>query len=165
MTLSLSTKGKTNFFYLLSGRVDSVSDVFKIFQFDFLFNKIIDKSCQTTYNKCITIDIHIIQEVILMTTQVNVRIDETVKQQAEELLQGLGLSMSTAINLFARAIIREQGLPFELKYNNSNFTEQEVKKIDEGLLKSETDISTGRTIDARLYLQDKISKLEAMKNV
>ena len=46
-----------------------------------------------------------------MTTQMNVRIDETVKQQAEELLQGLGLSMSTAINLFARAVIREQGLP------------------------------------------------------
>ena len=42
-----------------------------------------------------------------MTTQMNVRIEETVKQQAEELLQGLGLSMSTAINLFARAVIRE----------------------------------------------------------
>jgi len=53
-----------------------------------------------------------------MTTQVNVRMDLAVKQQAEELLQGLGLSMSSAINLFARAVIREQGLPFELKYNN-----------------------------------------------
>jgi len=114
------------------------------------------------YNKRITIDI---QEVILMTTQMNVRIDETVKQQAEELLQGLGLSMSTAINLFARAVIREQGLPFEVKYNTSSFTEQEVKKIDKGLLKSEKDIAEGRTIDARKYLQDKISELEAMKNV
>jgi len=100
-----------------------------------------------------------------MTTQMNVRIDETVKQQAEELLRGLGLSMSTAINLFARAVIREQGLPFELKHNTSSFTEQEIKKIDEGLLKSENDIAMGRTIDARQYLQDKISKLEAMKNV
>jgi len=97
-----------------------------------------------------------------MTTQVNVRIDETVKQQAEELLQDLGLSMSSAINLFARAVIREQGLPFELKYNNSSFTEQEVKKIDEDLLKSEADISAGRTVDARRYLQDKISELEAV---
>jgi len=100
-----------------------------------------------------------------MTTQMNVRIDETIKQQAEELLQDLGLSMSTAVNLFARAIIREQGLPFELKYNNSTFTAQEVKKIDEALLKSEEDISAGRTVDARKYLQNKISELEAMKNV
>jgi len=100
-----------------------------------------------------------------MTTQMNVRIDETVKQQAEELLQGLGLSMSTAINLFARAVIREQGLPFEVKYNTSHFTEQEIKKIDKALLKAEADISAGRMVDARQYLQDKISELEAMKNV
>jgi len=100
-----------------------------------------------------------------MTTQVNVRMDATVKQQAEELLQGLGLSMSSAINLFARAVIREQGLPFELKYNNIAFTEQEVKKIDEVLLKSEEDISEGRTVNARQYLQNKISELEAKKHV
>jgi len=69
-----------------------------------------------------------------MTTQVNVRMDATVKQQAEELLQGLGLSMSSAINLFARAVIREQGLPFELKYNNNAFTEQKVKNMSENIL-------------------------------
>ena len=95
----------------------------------------------------------------------NVRIDETVKQQAEELLQGLGLNMSTAINLFARAIIREQGLPFEVKYNISTFTEQEMQKIDKALLKSETDITAGRTTDARQYLQNKISELEVVKNM
>jgi len=100
-----------------------------------------------------------------MTTQMNVRIDETVKQQAEELLHGLGLTMSTAINLFARAVIREQGLPFDLKYNTSVFTEQEAKKIDEILLKSEADIVAGRTADARQYLKAKIAKLEAAKNV
>jgi len=100
-----------------------------------------------------------------MTTQMNVRIDETVKQQAEELLQGLGLSMSTAINLFARAVIREQGLPFEVKYNTNYFTEQDIQKIDKALLKSEADISAGRTVDAGQYLQGKISELEEMKNV
>ena len=100
-----------------------------------------------------------------MTTQMNVRIDEAVKQQAEELLQGLGLSMSTAINLFARAVIREQGLPFEVKYNTNHFTKQEIQKIDKALVKSEADISAGRMVDARQYLQDKISELEEMKNV
>ena len=88
-----------------------------------------------------------------------------IKQQAEELLQGLGLSMSSAINLFVRAVIREQGLPFELKYNNNPFTPQEIKRIDETLLKSEQDISSGKTVDARQYLQDKISELEAKKHV
>ena len=52
-----------------------------------------------------------------------------------------------------------------MKYNTSSFTKQEAGKIDEGLLRSEKDIAEGRTVDARKYLQDKISELEAMKNV
>jgi len=96
-----------------------------------------------------------------MTTQVNVRMDEAVKKEAEELLQGLGLSMSTAINLFARAVIREQGLPFELKYSSNTFTRDEKLRIDSALIKSEEDIQNGRTHDAKDYLHGKIAELEA----
>jgi len=100
-----------------------------------------------------------------MTTQLNVRIDESVKIQAEELLHGLGLNMSTAINLFARAIIREQGLPFDIKYNDTSFTTQERKMIDAGLKRAESDINSGSTVNAHKYISEKIAQLEAMKNV
>ena len=49
--------------------------------------------------------------------------------------------------------------------NINAFTEQENSKINEALLKSEADITEGRTIDARQYLRDKISKLEETKHI
>lgn len=100
-----------------------------------------------------------------MTIQVNVRMDNAIKQQAEELLQGLGLSMSAAINLFARAVIREQGIPFELKHNQFIFTTEESKVIEYHLLKSEADILEGNTVNAKHFVQGKISELENKKRV
>jgi len=43
----------------------------------------------------------------------NIRIDEDVKKQGEELFAGLGMNMTTAINVFLRQAIRKGGIPFE----------------------------------------------------
>ena len=53
-------------------------------------------------------------------TQVSVRVDEDIKVQAEELFNDIGLTMTTAFNLFLRAAIREQRIPFELSRNTTN---------------------------------------------
>lgn len=47
-------------------------------------------------------------------TQINFRIDEEVKENAEKALKEMGLSMSTAINLFLVKVGREQRIPFEI---------------------------------------------------
>jgi len=47
-------------------------------------------------------------------TNINVRIDEDIKKQAEELLNDWGLNMSTAINVFLRQMIKQQKIPFEI---------------------------------------------------
>ena len=47
-------------------------------------------------------------------TRLSMNIDESIKTQAEELFSDIGLTMTTAINLFLRASIREQKIPFEL---------------------------------------------------
>lgn len=52
-------------------------------------------------------------------TNLNVRIDEELKKNTEEILSALGLNMTTAINAFARAIVREERLPFELSLRGS----------------------------------------------
>lgn len=44
-----------------------------------------------------------------------IRIEPEIKREASAILDELGLSMSTAINLFLRAVVREQGMPFEMK--------------------------------------------------
>ena len=44
-----------------------------------------------------------------------IRIDPEVKREAAAILDELGLSMSTAVNAFLRTIVREGGMPFEMR--------------------------------------------------
>lgn len=57
-------------------------------------------------------------------TNVNIRMDETLKQQFDHLCNELGLNMSTAINIFAKTMVRQQKTPFEISldpfYSESN---------------------------------------------
>lgn len=47
-------------------------------------------------------------------TQISFRLDEQVKSDAEALFGRLGMSLSTAINVFLRQCIAHRGLPFEV---------------------------------------------------
>ena len=47
-------------------------------------------------------------------TNLNVRVDADVKKSAETVLDELGMNMSTAVNMFLRAVIREEGIPFKV---------------------------------------------------
>ena len=51
----------------------------------------------------------------MATTNLNIRTDKEIKEAAEKIYSSLGLNMTTAINMFLRASIRESGIPFELK--------------------------------------------------
>jgi len=52
----------------------------------------------------------------MATVSTQVRIDETTKKQAMELLEGLGLTLSDAINMFLKQVILHDGIPFDVKY-------------------------------------------------
>ena len=56
--------------------------------------------------------------------QISLRVDDEVKRGAERTLNEIGLSMSTAINVFLRKVAREGRIPFELTadafYSESN---------------------------------------------
>lgn len=64
------------------------------------------------------------------TTNLNIRTDKAVKDQAEAIFNELGLNMTTAINMFLRTAIREHGIPFELKLDIPN--ETTIAAIEEG---------------------------------
>ena len=55
---------------------------------------------------------------------VSMRMDDALKQQTETVLEQLGLNMTTAFIMFAKAVVRENGIPFALKadpfYSASN---------------------------------------------
>ena len=64
------------------------------------------------------------------TTNLNIRTDKAIKEQAEQIFNELGLNMTTAINIFLRTAIREHGIPFELKLEAPN--ETTMAAIEEG---------------------------------
>lgn len=66
----------------------------------------------------------------MAATNLNIRTDKAIKDQAEEIFNELGLNMTTAVNMFLRTTIRERGIPFELKLDVPN--EQTAAAIAEG---------------------------------
>ncbi len=70
-----------------------------------------------------------------------IRIEPEVKREASAILDELGLSMSTAINLFLRAVVREGGMPFEMKVASRPRRE---KERSDGAFAPEGGIGEGR---------------------
>lgn len=66
----------------------------------------------------------------MATTNLNIRTDKEIKEAAEKIYSSLGLNMTTAINMFLRASIRESGIPFDLKLDIPN--DETIKAIEEG---------------------------------
>ena len=48
------------------------------------------------------------------TTNLNIRTDRDVKERSERIFSELGMSMTTAFNIFAKTAVREQKIPFEI---------------------------------------------------
>ncbi|KAA8818292.1 type II toxin-antitoxin system antitoxin, RelB/DinJ family [Bifidobacterium rousetti] len=49
------------------------------------------------------------------TPTTTMRLDPELKDEAMRILEPLGLSMTGAVTIFLKAVIRENGLPFEVK--------------------------------------------------
>ena len=45
----------------------------------------------------------------------NVRVDANDKKSFEQFCNSVGMNVSTAVNLFIKAVLREQKLPFEIR--------------------------------------------------
>ena len=45
-------------------------------------------------------------------TNVNIRMEENLKKQFDNLCNELGLTMTSAINIFAKTMVRQRGIPF-----------------------------------------------------
>ena len=50
-----------------------------------------------------------------MVANVNIRVEDSLKKSAETIFTELGMSMSTATNVFYRQVVRCGGIPFDLR--------------------------------------------------
>lgn len=86
-----------------------------------------------------------------------VRLEPDVKEEAEKILEVLGISASHAINMFYRQIILQHGLPFDVKIPVSrpvatgNISEEE---LNNELEKGYADMNEGRTRPADQVFAD-----------
>ncbi len=82
----------------------------------------------------------------MASTNINIRMDADLKRQFEAFCADIGMSMTTAFNVFAKKAVRENRLPFEISGDvpNAETIEaiQEVKKMkaDPSLGKTYTDV-------------------------
>ena len=50
----------------------------------------------------------------MATTSITVRMDEDLKKQVEKLFDDMGLNMTTAFTVFAKAVVKQNKIPFEI---------------------------------------------------
>ena len=55
-------------------------------------------------------------------TNVNIRMDENTKRDFDLFCKEIGISVSAAFNLFARTVVREHRIPFEITTEVPNAT-------------------------------------------
>lgn len=58
----------------------------------------------------------------MSSTNLNIRTDKEIKVAAEAIYNELGLTLTTAVNMFLRQTIRDNGIPFELKLKPNEVT-------------------------------------------
>ncbi len=49
------------------------------------------------------------------TSSVFARVEPDIKEQAESILEQLGIPMSNAVSMFLRQVVLQRGIPFEMK--------------------------------------------------
>jgi DNA-damage-inducible protein J len=53
-------------------------------------------------------------------TNINIRMDENLKRDFDSLCNDLGLTMTAAFNVFAKTVVRQQRIPFEISMDVPN---------------------------------------------
>ena len=58
----------------------------------------------------------------MANSNVTIRIDDELKKQADEMFDELGMSFTTAVNVFVKQALREGALPFEVTLHHRGLT-------------------------------------------
>ncbi|MCD7803230.1 MAG: type II toxin-antitoxin system RelB/DinJ family antitoxin [Clostridiales bacterium] len=86
------------------------------------------------------------------TATLNLRVNPTVKQQAEDVLKQLGIPMATAVDMFLRQVSLTGGIPFSVSLPkapaSANADQMSVAEIRSALQAGVDDMDNGNTQDA-----------------
>ena len=83
------------------------------------------------------------------TKMLHIRVDDDIKNQANEAFEAMGLSMSEAIRLFLYRVVAEQALPFEMKVPSAR-TRDAMKEADQIVSKRRARFASSEALFADL---------------
>lgn len=66
-------------------------------------------------------------------TTVSIRMDEELKKQAESLFSDFGMNMTTAFTIFAKAVVRERKIPFEITASEPFYSETNMAHLKKSI--------------------------------
>ena len=81
------------------------------------------------------------------TSNVFARVEPEIKEQAEQVLNQLGIPMSNAVGMFLRQVVLQRGIPFEIKLPSSEplaYGSLTKEQFDFEMEKGMSDIREGR---------------------
>ncbi|MCL2185955.1 MAG: type II toxin-antitoxin system RelB/DinJ family antitoxin [Treponema sp.] len=85
------------------------------------------------------------------STNLNIRIDKELKEQAERFFGELGLNMSSAFNIFVRQSLRQGKIPFEISLATDPFYSR--NELYHSLQTGLDQINNGDYIDGEEYIK------------
>jgi DNA-damage-inducible protein J len=83
-------------------------------------------------------------EVIFMSQSViSVRVEDSIKQRFDAFCSDAGMNASVAINIFVRAVLKENCIPFVIKGNDDPFySEKTQSRINQAIERLEAGLGT-----------------------
>lgn len=91
------------------------------------------------------------------TSNVFARVEPELKEQAEQVLDQLGIPMSNAVSMFLRQVVLQRGIPFEMKLPERKplaLGALTKEQLDAELEKGMADIREGRVHSAQSVMDE-----------
>ena len=82
--------------------------------------------------------------------QVNIRIEDELKDKADVLFNELGINMTTAFTMFIKAALRQNGIPFDVTINTDPFYSESNMRV---LKQSISDMDAGINCSAHELIE------------
>ncbi len=66
----------------------------------------------------------------MSTKSISFRIDDELKEEADEVLKDIGLNMTSALTLFLQQVVNKRSIPFPLEASDSFYSTENMAKLD-----------------------------------
>ncbi len=86
--------------------------------------------------------------------QVNIRIDDALKEKADSLFEELGINMTTAVNIFVRQTVRQGGIPFEVTTRTDPFySESNIESLRKSIKEANNSKYVSKTMEELIAME------------